>query len=119
MIKVIESRNDAVVAIEVSERITRKDYVDIEQAFQEAVDRYGKIRMLVIVGEYTGFSWDSILGKIEFNKEFYRYYDKIAVVSDRKWMKPIIELEDHFIKADIKYFDPEQQDEAWTWITQE
>ncbi|WCN37576.1 STAS/SEC14 domain-containing protein [Aneurinibacillus uraniidurans] len=119
MIRVIESRSDAVVAIEVSEKITKKDFHGVEQAFRETANRYGKIRVLMMVGEYTGVSWDFILEDIEFNKEFYKYYDKVAVVSDQKWMKPIIKIEDYFIKADMKYFDLEQQNEAWEWITQE
>ncbi|MFC5449024.1 SpoIIAA family protein [Paenibacillus aestuarii] len=118
MMKLIESRSDDVVAVEISEKVTRKDYQEIEGALQDLVDRHGKIKVLLILGDYTGFSMDVFLAKLDFIKKFYQYCDRIAYVSDRKWLEHVVDIQKHFIKADVKHFDPTHQNDAWTWLEQ-
>ncbi|RNB80266.1 STAS/SEC14 domain-containing protein [Brevibacillus fluminis] len=118
MLRLIESRNDDVIAVEISEKVTRKDYQEIEGAFQKLVDRHGKIKVLLTLGDYTGFSMDVFLAKLDFIKKFYRYCDRIAFVSNRNWLANIVDIEKHFIKANVKHFEPAQQDEAWSWLAE-
>lgn len=118
MMKLIESRSDEVVAVEISEKVTRKDYQEIEVALQELLDRHGRIKVMLILGHYTGFSLDIFLAKLDFIKKNYRHCERVAYVSESKCLEHVVDIQKHFIKADVKHFDHTHLDEAWSWLAQ-
>ena len=53
---------------------------------------------------------------LKFGLKHYSDFDRIAMVGDRKWEKWMVQVSKPFTKAEMRYFDASQVDDAWAWL---
>ena len=120
MIEKLESKSDNVVGFKISGTLHHEDYQTMVPAFDAAIEKTGKVRVLCWFDDFHGWDlhamWDDTVlatthcGKIE----------RIALLGAakwEKWMAPFCKPFQPFAK--IKFFDPAAIDDAWNWLDEE
>lgn len=54
---------------------------------------------------------------LKLDARYIGYFDRIAVVGDKKWHEWGTQLVDPITREELKFFPLDQTDEAWEWIT--
>ena len=60
--------------------------------------------------------FSALLAHLKFVKDHHRKIEKVAVVADGKFASMMPRLASHFISAEIRHFDPADEDAAWEWL---
>jgi len=97
---------------------------DFEKLVQE-VDPYiiekGKLNGLMIYAKsFPG--WDNFaafLSHMKFVKNHHRKIKKIAAVTDSKFLSIMPQVANHFIQAEVRHFDFDDEETALKWLNAE
>jgi len=108
-----------VVIVIASGRLTDDDYKATFIPMMEGLFKtWGHLRMLFVMAEgFDGWdlhgAWDEFRFELKHKKDVV----KVGVVGDAKWEKWATRLSKMFTGANVRFFEPEQQDSAREWIT--
>jgi hypothetical protein len=118
MLERISNLPDTVVGIKASGEITSDDYRNVLiPAVEAAVKGGGKVRFLYVLGEdVTGFSPGAAWQDTRVGLGHYDRWEKVAVVSDKEWLRHSVDIFGYLIPGEIKAFTPEDETEARTWV---
>lgn len=119
MLEKIPDLPDSVVGIKASGHITADDYRNVlVPAVDAALKGERKLRFLYLLGEdVTGFSpgaaWqDSKVGLGHYNR-----WEKVAVVSDKEWLRHSVDIFGYLIPGEVKAFTAAEEVEARAWVS--
>ncbi|WMJ73890.1 STAS/SEC14 domain-containing protein [Cytophagaceae bacterium ABcell3] len=119
MFDLLEKTQENVLATKISGKLNQSDYNQMFPLVEETVAKYGKINLYVELENFEGWEdpkslWD------EFKLSFKHYTDleKVAIVGEKKWEEFATKASDFVNPAKIKYFSPEQKEEAKNWISE-
>lgn len=115
-VEIHESVADKVVEITLSGKLTKKDYRQFVPAVETAIKRNGKIRALVIMHDFHGWSTGALWEDIKFDWNHFRNIERLAIVGEKRWEAGMAVFCKPFTTATIKYFDVSRLDEAREWI---
>ncbi|WEX11394.1 STAS/SEC14 domain-containing protein [Chelativorans sp. AA-79] len=111
-------RADA-LAFEITGHIASADIENMYGLLEGAYALHDKIDVIVLIHDYEGADWSAalrgqnLLGRTRTLKHIRKY----AVVGAPTWMKATISLaKPFFFSVQMKHFDLEEADAAWTWI---
>lgn len=115
-------RGDNRVDIELSGKL---DSDEMKTALDQLVDKSDTIENGTMLYEIIDFQMPSInaiaieLSRLPELFGLIKKYSRVAVLSDKNWIKKASELEGMLIPGlDIKAFDREQRDEAEKWLAE-
>ena len=102
-------------------RITgRLKYSELKAAQQqadEAIQREGKIRLLVLVENFQGTEREGDWGDITFQSEHDPWIEKIAIVGEKRWEDLAMMFTGKGIRRiPIEYFGPAELPKARAWL---
>ncbi|RZB38583.1 MAG: hypothetical protein SRB2_00331 [Desulfobacteraceae bacterium Eth-SRB2] len=114
MLKLLDIGNDKAVAYRLGGKITEDEMTLVLSALKEKIENYGEVFIYQEIESVGGVELDAIVEKIKF------FFDvgisnisRIAVVTHKKWMHKIIDLEGKlFKKIDMKGFSIDDKDKA-------
>ena len=119
MIELMTDLPDNVVGFTASGEVSEDDYENILIPAMEAkFDGYDKIRALYNFGpDYEKFDrgagWDDAKVGMKHLTDF----EKIAVVSDQKWVRRSMKAFGWMMPGEVKLYDGDQLDEAKAWVS--
>ena len=118
MIKVSEESEGNVLVLEAEDRLTDRDYKDVLIPRVESVIRErGKARVLFDMGDnFQGWEWKALWDDARFGLAHRRDFERIAVVSDRRWVDWAVKIGAWMVQGEVKAFSPSQRGEARSWI---
>ena len=118
MIKLIPKLPAHVVGFIVSEQLTATDYETVLIPKVEFVlKQHNKVRILCHLGPaFTGFSAGAIWDDAKFGLGNFNSWEKIAIVTDKKWIKLAYDIFEFAIPCPLNVFSNEQYAEAESWI---
>jgi hypothetical protein len=93
------------------------DYRRFEDDVARQLDRQGKLSLLIDLRDMLGYTVDVALEDIKFTRKHAHDVGRIAVLSEREWVKWTALLSQLFIDAEIKVFEDETA--AREWLTAE
>ncbi len=115
-IQLHEEVEGRILAVQASGRLTKQDY----QCFVPEVDRliaqHGKIRVFFEMRDFHGWKTRALWEDIKFACGHFRDIERLAMVGDKAWEHGMAVFCRPFTKAEIRYFDHSQEDEAREWI---
>lgn len=114
MFKVLERSHDNIIGVEVGGDITLDDIKLGEAAFEELIEKYGKVSWLCI---WTNTHYTTMRAFYEdamWMLKHLKNFDRMAVVSDKWWKKLLIKT-DGMVFGE-KYFDVEDLEKAWAYV---
>jgi hypothetical protein len=119
VLEMITDLPDGVLGFKASGELIADDYRDVLiPAVKAALDRQEKVRLLYVLGdEVTGLSagaaWqDTKVGLGHFTK-----WEKVAVVSDKEWMRHSVNVLGYLIPGEVKAFSTAEESDARAWIS--
>jgi hypothetical protein len=115
-VKVSEENDGKVLVIHVSDRLTKEDYAHLVPEVGRLIEKHGKIRMLFEMHDFHGWSCGALWEDAKFALHHFRDIERLAVIGEKKWQKGMATFCKPFTKAEIRYFDHSQAEEARTWL---
>ena len=109
--------SDDLFVINVQGILTFEDLKEVENKASEGIGRSGKVKLLVLAEEFSGWGKEGDWGDLTFMHEHDPYIEKIAVVSTEKW-------KDEFLmflgagrrQAQVKFFFDDEVEDARDWL---
>ena len=120
MLERLHDLPDSVVGIKASGEVTGEDYKDVLiPAVEAALEGGQKVRLLYVLGDdvkgmglTAGAAWqDTKVGLGHYNR-----WQKVAVVSDKEWLRHSVNIFGYLIPGEVKAFTPAEEGEARTWV---
>ena len=118
MIKVSEESEGNVIIIEAEGKLTDQDYKEILIPRIESVIReQGKARILFDLSDnFRGWNWKALWDDARLGLAHRKDFEKMAVVSNRRWINLATKITAKFVRGEIKTFLPSQRGDARAWI---
>jgi hypothetical protein len=104
-----------ILEIELKGKLTTADY----ESFVPEIERItgkGKIRMLVELVDFHGWSAGALWEDTKFAVRHFSDIERLAIVGDKSWEKGMALFCKPFTRAIIRYFDISELEKARDWI---
>lgn len=107
-----------VIALDFKGLITSQDYTMTLAPLVEAAEQdHDTLKLLFVMGDYfDGFSAGAMRQDIRFGFAHINSFSKIALVSDKDWIRNGVKAVGLLMPADIMVFDLDELDDAAAWI---
>jgi hypothetical protein len=119
VLETITGLPDNVVGIKASGEVTADDYRKVlVPAVEGVLDGEGKLRMLYVYGDdVTGLSAGATWQDTKVGLGHYTRWEKVAVVTNREWLRHSVDIFGHLIPGEVKAFTNKEEAEARTWVS--
>jgi hypothetical protein len=119
MLEKIADLPDSVVGFKASGEITGDDYRNVLiPAVNTALEAGHRLRFLYVLGDdVTGFSPGAAWQDTKLGVGHYNRWEKVAVVSDKEWLRHSVDIFGYLIPGQIKAFTLAEEAEARTWVS--
>jgi hypothetical protein len=102
--------------VQLSGKLTKEDYQHFVPAMEQLIKQHGKLRMLVRMHDFHGWTMGALWEDIKFDVKHFADIERLAFVGDRKWEAGMAAFCKPFTRAAIRYFEESKYDEALGWI---
>ena len=121
MIKKIQFSEPDILGFEVDGRVSEPAFVNMMQELIPKLDSPGNIKLYIEIPRYEGTDWEVIWDSLKFAltklKTYFDKVDKIALVTDKAWLRFAATVEYGLIPAiKEKSFEFSEKEEALKWI---
>lgn len=106
--------SDDLFVISVQGIFTFDDLKEVEKSASERIDRSGKVKLLVLAEEFSGWGKEGDWGDLTFMHEHDPYIEKIAVMSGKRWKDEILMfLSAGRRQAHVQFFFDNEDARVW------
>lgn len=105
------------VNVKISGRLSRADYERFVPEIERLIDREGKIRVLVEMDHFHGWTPGALWEDVKFDLRHFSDIERVAMVGDARWERLMARFCMPFTRATVRYFDDSKADEAERWLT--
>ncbi len=118
-IEMIPDLPEHVVGFVARGEVTKEDYTEVlEPAITDALGSTDKINLLYVLGgEFTGYSGGAMWEDGKVGTRYLSHWERIAVVSDTKWVRDTVGVFGHLLPGRIKVFSLDEEPAARTWVS--
>ena len=109
---------DSVLGFRASGELTGDDYRNVlVPAVQAALQSGGKLRLLYLLGDdVTGFTPGAAWQDTKVGMTHPTRWGKIAVVTDKEWLRRSVDIFGYLIPGEIKAFTAVEEADARAWV---
>lgn len=118
-VEIHEAAQDQYVEVTLSGKLTKEDYGRSLPAIEAAIDRHGKIRLLVVMHDFHGWTAGALWEDLKFDWKHFSHIERLAMVGEKRWESGMATFCRPFTRATIQYFDIARIDEERQWLTAE
>lgn len=120
MLELMKDLPDNAVGFSAVGEVTDDDYEDVLiPAIEAKLEKYDKIRVLYDFGpNFEKFDGDAMWDDTKVGMKHLTDFDKIAVVSDQKWIRRSIKAFGWLMPGEVKLYEGSELDEAKAWISE-
>lgn len=105
-----------ILILTLSGKLSADDYACFTAEVGRAVAQHGKIRFLVEMYDFHGWTLGAIWEDIKFDISHYAHIERVALVGNRKWEEGMAVFCKPFNTATVRYFDEADANDASSWI---
>ncbi|MGN6545415.1 MAG: STAS/SEC14 domain-containing protein [Aureliella sp.] len=105
-----------VLVINLTGKLTKEDYEHFMPEVERLIKEHGKLRMLVRMHDFHGWTAGALWEDIKFDMKHLRDIERIAMVGDKAWEHGMAVFCKPFTGATIRYFDQSEAGQAETWL---
>ena len=116
MYRKLEESSGNVLGYEARGKLTREELGAILADIEEAIDRFGKVNLLVYLPEIPRPDLGAIGEDLEFARKHTKDIERYAVVGASALLDWVAKLEGPLVGIRIKHFEPDRLEEAWRWL---
>ncbi len=111
-----EESGGKVLSINVSGKLIKTDYANIQPEFERLVDQYGKLRVLLDMHDFDGWEAGAAWEDLKLGLAHFSDIERLAMIGEMKWQQGVATFCKPFTKATVRYFDHEDAGEARKWL---
>jgi len=111
----IETTDD-LVEVHISGKLTHKSYEEFVPLVEQRIREHGKLRMLVVLHDFHGWSAGALWDDLKFDLGHFRDIARLAIVGETKWQHGMAVFCKPFTTAKIRYFPSNEIEAARTWL---
>ncbi len=115
-IELQEEANGKILMVKLTAKLTKQDYEHFSPEVNRLIGQYGKIRILVQMHDFHGWTMGALWEDIKFDLKHFTHIERLALVGDKKWEAGMAMFCKPFTTATVRYFDETKSDEASKWI---
>ncbi len=104
--------------VRISGKLTKESYEKLVPVVEQQIKEFGKLRMLVILEDFHGWTMGALWEDTKFDLKHWRDIERLAIVGETKWEAGMATFCKPFTTAKIKYFDHTKLDDARKWIAE-
>lgn len=116
MFQEIPVNEPQVFAFKAVGRLTHDDYQTFLPRLEKILQQDGRISILLELENFHGWELQAAMDDYRFGMDHQDSFERIAIIGDKRWEEWLALLARPFVKADIRFFVPEQIGEAWDWL---
>ena len=119
MLERIPDLPESVIGIKASAEVTADDYRNVlVPAVEGTLESGGTLRLLYVIGDdVTGFSAGAAWQDTKVGLGHYTRWEKVAVCSDREWLRHSVDIFGYLIPGEVKAFTIAEEGEARNWVS--
>ena len=99
-------------------KLTKEAYEVLVPAVDEQIKSQGKVRILVQMHDFHGWTAGALWEDTKFDLKHWRDIERLAIVGETKWEQGMATFCKPFTTAKIKYFDHSKLEEARAWLAE-
>ena len=111
-----EEASGKILVVKLTGKLTKEDYEQFTPEVERLVKQHGKLRILVQMHEFHGWSAGAVWQDIKFDLKHFRDIERLALVGEKSWEHGMAVFCKPFTAATIRYFNRDEADQAETWI---
>jgi hypothetical protein len=115
-VEIHEAAQDQFIEVMLSDKLTKDDYARFLPPIEAAINRHGKIRLIVVMHDFHGWTTGALWEDIKFDWKHFSHIERLAIVGEKRWEAGMATFCRPFTRATIRYFDLSQIDEARQWV---
>jgi len=109
---------DRLLTIRVTKILTKPDLERAQAGALAAIQRHGKVRVLVITSDFLGWDTAGDWGDVSFASQHDQHIEKIAIVGEPQWEDLAVAfMGKGFRRVAIEYFPVADLAKARAWVT--
>ncbi len=116
MFKIIPSRDESTVVLEIEGEAKEEDASKLDQYVQAKFGENESFNMLVIFHDLDSATFKGLVKGMKFDTKRWNQFNKFAILSDKKPMETFTKMGDHLPGVAAKHFKKNEQDQAWNWL---
>ncbi len=99
--------------------LEREDFVRVSEALDEYIVKNGTLCGLMICAEsFPGWDdFDALMSHVKFIQENSADFDRVAAVTDSKFLTIMPKVVDRFVSAEVRHFEYGAREDAKTWLS--
>ena len=113
-----EEAGGKILVVKLSGKLTKEDYGHFVPVVERLIGQHGKIRMLVEMHDFHGWTLGAVWEDIKFDWKHFGDIERLALVGHSKWEAGMAVFCKPFTRATIRYFDESKAAEAFSWINE-
>lgn len=118
MYEQLDRTKENCIGIRVSDRLTEDDLKRLRPFLEERAREYGTLYLLMWMDDWHGWAslsalWEDLKTDLEINENV----ERLAMVGEADWERWMAKLTAPFAHGEVQYFDREELEEAWEWVT--
>lgn len=116
MYRQLPESSENVLGFLISDRITLADVHQMYGIMADAIAAHGSIRLLMEVEGFRHMEPEALAEKFKFAIDHARDIEKMAVVSDRTWIKSWVKVTGLLAQGRTEHFHRSEIRSAWEWL---
>jgi hypothetical protein len=111
--------SEGIVMLTVSGTLTEPELARAQQEMADTIRTHGKVRILVLAGDFSGWERGGDWDDFSFQQEFDQYIEKMAIVGDTRWEDLALIFVGQGLRGfPIEYFESAGLERARDWLRQ-
>lgn len=115
-VELTEEAAGRILILNLSGKLAKEDYTQFTPEVERAVKRHGKVRMLVRMRDFHGWTVAALWEDIKFDLKHFTHIERLALVGETRWEANMAVFCKPFTTATVRYFDQGKADEAAAWV---
>lgn len=118
VIRRIPTNRPDVFAFAIEGHMSDADIENLYGLLDAAYEQHDEIDLLIRLTGYEGFDWGSAFSEttLSMRAKSLRHLRRYAIVGGPLWIQASVTLMQPFLSIEIKNFEPEEEDAAWSWL---
>ena len=99
-------------------KLVKEDYNTFVPAVDQAIELQGKIRMLVVMHDFHGWTASAAWEDTKFGARHFHDIERLAMVGETKWQHGMAIFCKPFTAATVRYFERDKIEAARAWLSE-
>ena len=117
-IELKEKDGSKLLEVSLTGKLVKEDYNTFVPAVDRLIEQHGKIRMLVVMHDFHGWTASAMWEDTKFGARHFRDIERLAMVGETKWQHGMAIFCKPFTTATVRYFEHAEIEAARVWVSE-